>query len=429
MGRNWRIANQLGRLLCLLSSQVLLFSVAVVQAYDATVEKCEFEVTGDDSLFPPTRCINSLPSRIGPPQKEKGIFPKSHECGVGPAEKTVSVGFIATLSGPRASMGEDALLGAELALDDIKQQYPNDPARLELVIEDSQGDPLSAVRAYRKLKAQGIKLVLTQNSNVSLPISLLVNSDQVVQLAFNTTVDAFSQAHDLTFRINGTTRDEAELMANALGDCLARNPGLLAMVIMEDEYPRTLAANLTDILAQRGIQPLLTESFVPGESDFRSVISRLKQRHISCVALLSYQSEAGLFVKQQSQLHLSPQLIIANAPVNNVEFFTIAGAAASGVLVTYQRVDERHAAAVKFKARHGKNVNWFSANGYDAVTIAYHALRLCGFHAGPQCLKTEIPKIGAYQGLGGKKHFDQVYGDMLDEYLILEAREGEFYSR
>ena len=38
------------------------------------VEKCEFVVKGDDSLQIAIGDIDGLPGRIGPPQKEEGIF-------------------------------------------------------------------------------------------------------------------------------------------------------------------------------------------------------------------------------------------------------------------------------------------------------------------------------------------------------------------
>jgi branched-chain amino acid transport system substrate-binding protein len=341
--------------------------------------------------------------------------------------KQIKVGFIATLSGPRASIGQDALNGARLALEDLRAQYPSSPpGTIQLLIEDSQGSPLQGVNAYKKLAAQGAKLILTQNSNVSLPIASLVNNDNIVQLAFSTTADAYAKPDDLTFRINGSTLSDAKLMAEVLAKHLGSPPGNLALIVMEDQYPQSLAKNVVAQLAARNIAPKLTENFLPGENDFRTMIAKLKREEIKYIACLSYQTEAGFFVKQQKQLGLEPRLIITDTPVNNAEFFQIAGKDADGVLVTYLQYDKQHPANNKYAARYGKKVSWFAANGYDAVLVAHQALANCAFVPDAGCLKRALFSIKNFHGLSGQKAFDDTFGDMEDKYGILVARDGSF---
>ena len=49
---------------------------------------------GDDSPQPPIRDINRLPGRIGPPQKEKGIFRQSRQASAS-EEEAVAKGIVA----------------------------------------------------------------------------------------------------------------------------------------------------------------------------------------------------------------------------------------------------------------------------------------------------------------------------------------------
>lgn len=344
-------------------------------------------------------------------------------CGTSFSE-TPKIGFIATLSGPRASIGRDALDAARLALRDLTEQSSKPP--LELVVEDSAGVPRQGIDSYKKLLAQGIKFVITQNSNISIPISYLVNRDGVLQLAHATTADSYSREHDLTFRINGGTVHEAKTMAHELVLRGKKSAGGLAVLSMEDEYPRNLADNLLSELKRLGSFPAVSETFSPGTSDFRALIARLKGLGIRHIALLSYQTEAGLFVKQQAELGLNAATIISDVPVNNKEFFESASNYADGTLVTYIKLDESHPAVARYQAEYGRPVNLFAANGYDALMIANLALEMCGRRTDPDCLRASFPKIRDYKGLGGTKSFDERYGDMQDDYEILVARDGRF---
>lgn len=336
------------------------------------------------------------------------------------------VGFIATLSGPRASIGRDALDAARMAVEEIGEKSGTVP--FELVVEDSGGIPRQGVDAYKKLLSQGIRFILTQNSNISLPVSLLVNKDRVLQLAHATTLDSYSRAYDLTFRINGGTSDEARVMAAFIAGNLKRTSGALAILSMEDEYPLSLAKSLAIEFEKLGIEPALYENFSPGTTDFRALITRLKGSGVKYLALLSYQTEAGLFIKQQAELGLHPEMIITDTPVNNKEFFVSAGSSAEGTLLTYIKVDTTYPASFRYQALYGRPASFFAANSYDAVMIANQALQSCSYQAEPECLRQNMPRIKNYKGMGGTRSFDDKYGDMRDEYEVLIAKDGRFVS-
>ncbi len=121
--------------------------------------------------------------------------------GVGPKpvalaedqHELIKIGMVLPLTGARASIGEVAQQGALRALEDLVGSRRTAPSAIKLVFEDSQGDPAKGVAAYKKLVLDGIKFVVTQNSNVSLAISPLVDKDKVIQLAITTTSERYSK--------------------------------------------------------------------------------------------------------------------------------------------------------------------------------------------------------------------------------------------
>lgn len=340
--------------------------------------------------------------------------------------RLIQIGFIGPLTGPRASIGLEALHGAELAIDEVNRSAGLKGMRFELVADDSQAEPQKGLIAYKKMVQQGIRIVITQNSNISLPISQLVNHDDVVQLAISTTSEKYSIADDLTFRTNGTTRQEGEVLAQYLIERLRLKPGALAVLAMEDEYPLSVRDNLLSLLKNSQVSVAYEETFLPKEFDFRSMVAKLKQMGIRYVTLIAYQTEAGYFVKQQKELALNPYLILGNVQVNNPEFFEIAGKAGEGVIVPYLVWDENHPAARQFRERYKMEPKFCAANAYDAVQIAYLALRKCGFVLDTGCLKPALFAIKDYAGMSGRKGFDDMYGDMEDHFQMLIASDGKF---
>ena len=341
-----------------------------------------------------------------------------------PSPKPVKIGLITPLTGPRASIGEDARQGVELALDTLGQSAEPALGRLQLIIEDSQGDPAKGVAAYKKLVLDGVRFVLTQNSNVSLAVAPLVDRDGVIQLAITTTSEKYSTPNDNTFRTNGPTKPEAQLMARTLKD-RGIKPGQVGIITMQDEYPVTLERFLLEELASSGYSAI-TESFLPQESDFRSIISRLISRKVSSIIFLGYQTQAGMFVKQFRELGSPVPLVLTNTPVNNREFFEAAGSSATGVLLTYPLPNLSNPAAAAFRKRYGKDPNFFSANAYDGLLIADRALSGCNYIFDIACLKQALFSLKNFQGLSGTKGFDDKFGDMQDSYFLMIARDGKF---
>lgn len=79
------------------------------------------------------------------------------------AEDPVRIGFIGTLSGPRATVGRDALDGLTLAFD----QFAGRPGGIEaeLVDADDRMTPRTAVQAMDKLIAEGVRLFVAASAD------------------------------------------------------------------------------------------------------------------------------------------------------------------------------------------------------------------------------------------------------------------------
>ncbi len=75
------------------------------------------------------------------------------------AQAALKIGFLAPLSGPFAQTGKDMVAGTEVYLDEIGRQVGG--RRIELIVEDTEGNPATALTKARKLVEQDRVHVLT----------------------------------------------------------------------------------------------------------------------------------------------------------------------------------------------------------------------------------------------------------------------------
>jgi len=73
---------------------------------------------------------------------------------------SVKIGFATCLSGPLAIIGNDILMGAQLAADYINKTGGVAGRQVELVVKDTKTNPNEAVAAVRELLGNGIKLIV-----------------------------------------------------------------------------------------------------------------------------------------------------------------------------------------------------------------------------------------------------------------------------
>ena len=116
---------------------------------------------------------------------------------------TIKIGAIFMLTGLGNVQGEHSTLGVQLAIDQINQQGGINGKQLELIVEDNKGDnPKEAISAYRKLKAQGINIILGPNWSPSAEaLAPIACADQTLMIAPSVGIAEFNKECSLLFSL------------------------------------------------------------------------------------------------------------------------------------------------------------------------------------------------------------------------------------
>jgi branched-chain amino acid transport system substrate-binding protein len=91
----------------------------------------------------------------------------------------IKIGFLAPLTGPFAQIGKDMVNGTELFLDEIKREIGG--RKVELIVEDTEGQPATALNKSRKLVEQDKVHLLTGGllANVGYALQPFIDGAQV----------------------------------------------------------------------------------------------------------------------------------------------------------------------------------------------------------------------------------------------------------
>jgi branched-chain amino acid transport system substrate-binding protein len=249
----------------------------------------------------------------------------------------IVVGLAGPLTGDLAEFGAQMKAGATKAVSDINAAGGLLGKRLKLEIGDDECDPKRAVRAANDLVAKGVVFVAGHFcSGSSIPASAVYHEQGILQITPASsnprlTDDAAGSGWDTVFRTCG--RDD--LQGSFAGDWIAQHFRGKNVAVVDDGsvYGKYVAGKAQEALRGAGIVMALHETIPAGRSDYSSLVRDLGQANADVVFFGGYHPEAAVIVKQMRQQGVMAQFLGADA-LNTLEFATLAGKAADGVMFT-----------------------------------------------------------------------------------------------
>ncbi len=313
-----------------------------------------------------------------------------------PARAQIHVATAGPITGEYASFGAQMKEGAEQAIADINKAGGVLGQQLVLDVGDDACDPKQAVSVANQFASKGVKLVAGHFcSGSSIPASKVYSEEGILQISPASTNPKYTDEGSWnTFRVCG--RDDEQ--GKVAGAYLAKHFKGDKIAILNDNsaYGKGLADETEKALNAAGGKATLSTAYTPGEKDYSSLVSRLKQAGVSVIYVGGYHTESALIIRQAKEQGMKATLVGGDALVTN-EFWQIAGDAGQGTLMTFPpdpRLMKTAADVVKeFKA---KNID---PEGY--VLYTYAAIQVWA-DAANKIKSTDPKKVAAALKATGK---------------------------
>ena len=333
----------------------------------------------------------------------------------------IKVGVILPLTGSGAIYGDDLKKGIDLA-------YQESPLKdeIELYYEDDAADVTKGVNALNNLTFKGVDIIIGGiMSNVANGLLPIINNKKILLLSPKATDVNLSKENDYFFRIWPTDDKDGKYSASYIVDSL--HLGRIAVLYDNSTYGVGINKEFKMNLDKNTTEIVFDEGYSNGQTNFKTLISKIKASNPDVLFLPSYYKEAVLILKQLNEMDCDFYVAGVSSFFEN-DIKKAAGKLIDKVFFTYPQFSSE---SLKPETMHFVNSykqnytdrepNAFSAHGYDAFKILEkNILQIKNEEKdiNPNNLKVALEQMPKYYGATGDMKFD-INGDADKELQII----------
>lgn len=281
----------------------------------------------------------------------------------------IVIATVGPMTGSNASFGEQMRRGAEMAVKDINAKGGVLGRKLRLEVGDDACDPKQAVAVANQLASRGVVFIAGHYcSGSSIPASEVYADEGILQISPASTNPVLTERgakFKNVFRVCGRDDQQGVVGADYLTDHFKGKN--IAVVDDKSQYGKGLADFARKRFGERGVKVALNESINDKDTDFSALISKMKQARVEVVYFGGYHTQAGLITRQARDQGLKVTLAAGDA-LTSQEFWSIAGPAGEGTLMTFDADPRKNPVAAPIVAEFRKG--GYDPEGYTLYTYA-----------------------------------------------------------
>ncbi|MBB5355360.1 branched-chain amino acid transport system substrate-binding protein [Anoxybacillus mongoliensis] len=343
------------------------------------------------------------------------------------------------LSGGAATLGESIKLGAQLALEEQKEKFEKLGFKLELVPYDDQADPKKGVANAQLIGAdqQVLGVVGHLNSGVAIPSSEIYEKYNIPMVSpANTATDVTDRGLKTVNRI--CARDDFQGPAGA--KFAVEKLGAKKIFIIQDKtaYGTGLAEAFKKGAEEAGAEIVGFEGITIGEKDFNGVLNQVLAKKPDLVYFGGMYTEGGMLIKQARDKGITVPFMGGDG-MDSSTLVEIAGDAVKNTFITSAAgvataTEAGKQFAEKYKQKFGKNIESYSAYGYDAMAVLLKAIEEAIKANGNKLPTREqvadaVRKVQDYEGVVTKVSFDEKGDNKYAKIYIYKFEEATYPAR
>lgn len=328
------------------------------------------------------------------------------------AEKVVKVGNILPLSGPSASVGQQAKYAREIAIEEINSAggiKSLGGAKIDMVYADSKSDPTVGVaEAERLINTEKVNVLMgAWNSSVTYPATAVAERYGIpfivpVSVRDTITERGFKNVFRIAAKDSWWTRDQFRFLEDMKKEF---NTPLetVAFVYENGDWGTGFAAKWKELAAQFGYKIVLDEPYPSTATDLAAVANKIKRANPDVLLLVSNAADAILLSNTLAEYKVRPKVIIGSGGGHaDPSFITSLGKNARYVYDIVEWETDVNKPGVKeinakYKARYNQNLAGEAVDAYIACYVLADALERAG-SLDPKALRDALAKTNITTG-------------------------------
>ncbi|QJR09163.1 Leucine-, isoleucine-, valine-, threonine-, and alanine-binding protein [Usitatibacter rugosus] len=338
---------------------------------------------------------------------------------------TVTIAHAGPLTGSIAHQGKDDENGVNLALDQAnakKLKIGGKTVTFKILSEDDQGDPkLGTLVAQKFVDAKVAAVIGHLNSGVTIPASEIYAKAGIPVISGSATnPDLTERKLKGVFRTVG--RDDQQgpaIAAYIAGELKAKS---VAIVDDKTAYGEGLATEVDKSLRKAGVTMVGRERTTDKETDFKSILTRIKSRNPDVIFHGGMDATGGLMLKQARELGMKSVFAFGDGACTE-EMAQLAGPAGEGLACSQAGLPAEAASKEfldAFTKKYGPT-KLYAPFFYDATNVVIEAMRRAD-SVDPAKFTPEMYNV-SLAGATGKLEFD-AKGDRKDAEMTIFRMQG-----
>lgn len=294
----------------------------------------------------------------------------------------IVLGAVFPMTGPIATYGQESVNGMKMALKKVGN-IAGLPVRL--LVEDNKGEPVESANAVKKLiNVDNVHLIVgsvaSSNTLAGAPIAQQARVPLMTPASTNETV---TQTGNYISRTCFTDAFQGVVMAKFAYESLKKKKAII-IVDNSSDYSKGLAAVFKKKFTEMGGTIVDgTFTYVQKDTDFRSLLRKVKREGPDVIWLPGYYTEVGLMLNQARQMGMNLPFLGGDG-WDSPKLQELAGA--DGIKGNYisshfspDDEDPMVQGFVKeYVATYGQKPGAMAALGYDGVLVVADALKRAG---------------------------------------------------
>lgn len=337
------------------------------------------------------------------------------------SSEEIKVGFVGPLTGDYANYGTLCKQAVEMAIEEINAKGGVSGKQIKLYAEDSEGDSQKALAATEKLSSSDkvcaiLGPILTGET---FSVAERVQQEGLVIITPSASHKDITAIGDYIWRTTPSDGLQGVVAGKYWSQVLGYKK--LAVLYAKNDYSQGLYESMAESFEEEGGEIVATETFMVGDKDFKTQLTKLKNTDAEAIYIPDYTTEMAQILEQASQLQVNKPFLSGDGFLSE-EIYTLAGQYTDGVVYTASAQVEESNSAKEFKekytAKYGVGPDSFATNAYDATYILASVIEKVGTDR--KAIKEGMKEVKDFVGVNGVINFDE-QGDLVAYQGIYEV--------
>jgi len=295
---------------------------------------------------------------------------------------SIKIGFNVPLTGFAAADGNSALVGAQLAVEQVNGAGGINGDMLELVVYDDQASPKESAPLAVKLITQDevVAGISGSYSGATRAAATIYQEDATPYIAAYAVHPDITRAGDYVFRTSFMGEVQGRAGAKLIGGMMGLKR--VAMITLNNDFGKSLATGFKEQAANFGIEIISEYEYSIKDREFGPIVSKIRADAPDAIYASGYFFTAGPLVRQLRAAGIDAP-VIGQEGYDTQKFIEIAGPAAEGVIITTSLDRDStdpvaRAFIAEFEAKAGYPADMVGASTHTAVLVMAEALKMAG---------------------------------------------------